>query len=211
MDVTRFQQYYDRVVKQATERGDSPFHRSITDKIVKEVVLPLNLPFDSLIYDIGCNLGYFVDEMQRAGYTNIHGLATTTGMVAGSHARGHECQTLDFLSFDCTDSTVDFIFSRHTLTQSPFPFFTLLEYNRALKPGGKMYVDVPSPNSIQKHEFDLCQYSILGDAMWQALFLRAGFDILHTAPLTVGLTNAKTGERYDETYLTYLLEKRWKS
>jgi len=35
------------------------------------------------------------------------------------------------------DESVDFIFLRHALEHSPYPIFSLMEYNRVLKQGGK--------------------------------------------------------------------------
>jgi hypothetical protein len=51
-----------------------------------------------------------------------------------------------------------------------------MEYNRVLKQGGKMYIEVPAPNCERQHEFNLNHYSILGEAQLLALFMRTGFD-----------------------------------
>jgi SAM-dependent methyltransferase len=69
------------------------------------------------------------------------------------------------------------IFLRHALEHSPYPIFSLMEYNRVLKQYGKIYIEVPQPNCDRKHEENLNHYSILGEAQLAALVLRTGFNI----------------------------------
>ena len=73
--------------------------------------------------------------------------------------------------------SVDFIFLRHTLEHSPYPIFTLMEYNRVLKQGGKIYIEVPAPDCERRHEYNLNHYSIFGANQLAALLLRAGFNV----------------------------------
>ena len=75
------------------------------------------------------------------------------------------------------DESVDFIFLRHALEHSPYPIFSLMEYNRILKQHGKIYIEVPAPNCVRKHEFNLNHYSIFGEQQLAALLNRTGFDI----------------------------------
>jgi hypothetical protein len=52
-----------------------------------------------------------------------------------------------------------------------------MEYNRVLKQGGKLYLEVPAPDCDRKHEFNLNHYSILGANQLGALLQRTGFAI----------------------------------
>ena len=52
-----------------------------------------------------------------------------------------------------------------------------MEYNRILKQGSKIYIEVPAPDSDRKHEFNLNHYSILGANQLAALLQRTGFNI----------------------------------
>jgi hypothetical protein len=52
-----------------------------------------------------------------------------------------------------------------------------MEYNRVLKQGSKIYIEVPAPDCERKHEFNLNHYSILGHNQLAALLIRCGFDI----------------------------------
>lgn len=69
----------------------------------------------------------------------------------------------------------DGVWARHVLEHSVFPLFTLSEIYGILKPGGKLYVEVPSPNTFARHEENDNHYSVMGRRMWEDLFRKAGF------------------------------------
>jgi hypothetical protein len=52
-----------------------------------------------------------------------------------------------------------------------------MEYNRILKQGSKIYIEVPAPDSDRKHEYNLNHYSIFGANQLAALLQRTGFNI----------------------------------
>ena len=96
-------------------------------------------------------------------------------------SKGHTIKEYD-LSFlpqkdGYYDESVDFVFLRHALEHSPYPIFSLMEYNRILKQGAKMYIEVPAPDCERKHEWNLNHYSILGEQQLAALLDRTGFKI----------------------------------
>lgn len=163
------------------DEGDSQFHKELTKQVVSTYVDPMNLPKDAHILDLGCGPGYFLDEMKERGYTNTFGVTLSPGDIALCEGKGHTIKKYD-LSFlpqkdGYFDESVDFIFLRHALEHSPYPIFSLMEYNRVLKQGSKMYIEVPAPDCDRKHEFNLNHYSILGANQLAALLQRTGFDI----------------------------------
>ena len=163
------------------DEGDSKFHKDLTAQVVKTYIDPLELPKDAHILDLGCGPGYFLDEMKEREYTNIHGVTLSPGDVAICEGKGHAIKKYD-LSFlpqkdGYYDESVDFIFLRHALEHSPYPIFSLMEYNRVLKQGAKIYIEVPAPDCDRKHEFNLNHYSILGHNQLAALLIRCGFEI----------------------------------
>ena len=96
-------------------------------------------------------------------------------------SKGHKIAKYD-LSFipqkdGYFDESVDFIFIRHALEHSPYPIFSLMEYNRLLKQSAKIYIEVPAPDCDRQHEYNLNHYSILGQNQLAALITRCGFDI----------------------------------
>ena len=163
------------------DEGDSQFHSKLTSEVVTTYIDPLNIPKDALILDMGCGPGYFLDEMKKREYTNTYGITLSPGDIKICTDKGHTIKKYD-LTFlpqkdGYYDESVDFIFCRHALEHSPYPIFTLMEYNRVLKQGSKMYIEVPAPNCERKHEFNLNHYSILGETQLLALLHRTGFKV----------------------------------
>lgn len=163
------------------DEGDSEFHKQLTAEVVKTYVDPLKLSKDANILDLGCGPGYFLDEMKERGYTNVTGITLSQGDIALCKSKGHDIKQYD-ISFlpqkdGYIDESVDFIFLRHALEHSPYPIFTLMEYNRVLKQGSKLYVEVPAPDCERQHEYNLNHYSILGSNQLIALLQRTGFDV----------------------------------
>jgi 2-polyprenyl-3-methyl-5-hydroxy-6-metoxy-1,4-benzoquinol methylase len=169
--------YYDHVLSTVYAEGDSPYHKAITNDIIDRVILPMEVPKDAYILDLGCGVGYFMDRMKEEGYTNITGLTLSVEDIDQCSKKGHRVIRADMNFLSDKDESVDMLFCRHSLEHSPFPFFTLLEYNRVLKPGGKLYIEVPQPNCEKAHEDNRNHYSIMGQTMWLSLLQRSGFDV----------------------------------
>jgi len=181
-DSVKLKFYYEWLVNcHVYDEGDSQYHKQLTGQVVTSYIDPLNLPKDAHILDLGCGPGYFLDEMQTRGYTNVTGVTLSPGDIKLCEDKGHRIKKYD-LSFlpqkdGYHDESVDFIFLRHALEHSPFPIFSLVEYNRVLKQGSKIYIEVPAPDCDRKHEWNLNHYSILGANQLIALLQRTGFTI----------------------------------
>lgn len=163
------------------DEGDSQMHQSLTTQVTKKYFDPLELPKDATILDLGCGPGYFLDEIKSRGYTNYVGVTLSPGDIKLCEEKGHKIAKYD-LSFipqkdGYYDESVDFIFLRHALEHSPYPIFSLMEYNRLLKQGRKIYIEVPAPDCERKHEFNLNHYSIFGHTQLAALLQRCGFNV----------------------------------
>jgi SAM-dependent methyltransferase len=163
------------------DEGDSQMHKLLTEETVKKYIDPLNIPKNAKILDLGCGPGYFLDEMKARGYTDLVGVTLSSNDIKICEDKGFTIQKYD-ISFlpqkeGYYDESVDFIFLRHSLEHSPYPIFSLMEYNRVLKQGSKIYIEVPAPDCERKHEFNLNHYSILGENQLAALITRTGFDI----------------------------------
>jgi SAM-dependent methyltransferase len=163
------------------DEGDSPMHEHMTKEVVKTYIDPLDIPKNAKILDLGCGPGYFLDEMKSRGYTDLTGVTLSPGDVDICEKKGHTIKKYDltFLPHDkgYHDESTDFIFLRHALEHSPYPIFSLMEYNRILKQGGKLYIEVPAPDCDRRHEWNLNHYSILGQNQLAALITRCGFNI----------------------------------
>ena len=163
------------------DEGDSQMHKGLTEEVTRQYIDPLNLPKNSKILDLGCGPGYFLDEMKTRGYTDVTGVTLSPGDIKICEEKGHTIKKYD-LSFipqseGYYDESVDMIFLRHALEHSPYPIFSLMEYNRILKQFGKIYIEVPQPGCERMHETNLNHYSILGKEQLAALIVRTGFNI----------------------------------
>jgi SAM-dependent methyltransferase len=197
------------------DEGESGFHKQITTQVVKEYIDPLNLPKDAVVLDLGCGPGYFLDEMKERGYTNLTGITLSPEDIKLCESKGHKIKPYD-LSFlpqsdGYYDESIDLIFLRHALEHSPYPIFSLMEYNRVLKQGGKIYIEVPAPDCDRKHEFNLNHYSIFGHNQLAALIQRTGFGIDvfkdFSFNLTVGQDEEGKPVEAKETYYTIVATK----
>jgi SAM-dependent methyltransferase len=197
------------------DEGESELHKKITGEVLTTYVEPLKLKKDSRILDIGCGYGYFLDEMKSKGYTNLVGITLSETNAKMARERGHAIKEYDptFIpqSDGFIDESVDFIFLRHTLHHSPYPIFSLVEYNRLLKQGGQIYIEVPSPDCDRKHEFNTSIYSILGKTQLAALLMRTGFKIesFNEIEFTLTSKNEKDEEKDDiEKYYCIVATKQ---
>ena len=183
------------------EEGDSELHKGLTETVVKQYIDPLEIPKDAKILDLGCGPGYFLDEMKSRGYTDLTGVTLSPGDIKICEDKGHTIKKYDLTfipqSEGYYDESVDFIFLRHALEHSPYPIFSLMEYNRILKQFGKIYIEVPQPDCDRKHEENLNHYSILGQNQLAALIVRTGFNIdrFENFEFDLEVTNAEFPEK----------------
>ena len=114
---------------------------------------------------------------------------------------------MSFLQFN--NNVFDALWARHTLEYSPYPYLTLLEFNRVLRAKGMIYLEMPQPDSLCNLENRPNHYSVLGDKMWKALFTRSGFQIIYSATLRhmVQEQHLDGGAPFPETNLVYILQK----
>jgi SAM-dependent methyltransferase len=92
--------------------------------------------------------------------------------------KGYKVYEMDQSFLDFPEEEFDFIWCRHCLEHSIFPYFTLSEFHRVLKRRGYLYVEVPAPNTSCYHERNQNHYSVLEKSMWKELIKRAGFTVL---------------------------------
>lgn len=216
-DSVKLKFYYEYLVSQHIyDEGDSNFHKELTTQVVSTYVDPLNLAKDAKIVDLGCGPGYFLDEMKSRGYSNVTGITLSSGDIKICEDKGHTIKLYD-LSFlpqkdGYTDESVDFIFLRHALEHSPFPILSLIEYNRVLKQGSQIYIEVPAPNCDRKHEWNLNHYSILGEQQLSALLDRTGFDvnIFNSLEFDLGIPDQNSNEirKVKERFFCILATKK---
>lgn len=203
--------YYDHVLSTVYAEGDSPFHDQITKDVVTRFIDPEEVNKDAKILDVGCGPGYFLDCMKERGYTNTLGITLSKEDIETCSKKGHKVSYSDMNFLSDKDESVDMIFSRHSLEHSPFPYITLLEYNRVLKSMGLLYIEVPSPECDIRHEENRNHYSIMGRDMWLQLLFRTGFDTKwydYEFPVRFTDERADQGEKMERYYIFVCRRRR---
>ncbi|MDB5448722.1 MAG: Methyltransferase type 11 [Phenylobacterium sp.] len=151
------------------------------------------------VLDVGCGQGVALELFRDAG---LDPLGVTLGPDAEvCRQKGLKVREMDFAFLEFPDESFDLVWCRHALEHSVFPFFTLAELYRVLKPGGVLYLEVPAPDTTCRHQTNPNHYSVLGKSMWIELIRRVGFP--ETRTLDLGF---QTGMGPD-TYWAFLQQK----
>ncbi|MFH1350104.1 MAG: class I SAM-dependent methyltransferase [Pseudomonadota bacterium] len=175
--IDRFERFVEKIKGDVYPEPPSELHLTITHNMFDYFNRKYPLPPGSKILDIGCGQGVALKLFTKNGYTPV-GITLSQDDLTVCRQDGHEVYEMDqsFLGF--ADQEFDFIWCRHCLEHSAFPFFTLSEMFRVLGPRGYLYVEVPAPDTSCRHQTNKNHYSVLGKSMWIELMKRAGFMIL---------------------------------
>lgn len=186
-------------------RGDiypeppSTVHTGISRQMFAELTKHHPQPPGAKVLDVGCGQGVALEIFRDAG---LDPLGITLGPdVEVCRGKGLNVREMDFAFLDFPDAAFDLVWCRHALEHSVFPFFTLSELHRVLKPGGVLYLEVPAPDTACGHQTNPNHYSVLGKSMWLELIRRVGFPGARTMDL-----DFRTGAGPD-TYWAFILQK----
>lgn len=198
--------YYNHVLSETYSEPHSTYHQQITHDVIERFIRPLQLNMDARILDLGSGRAYFLDRMRALGYTDVTGITLSVEDYNHGVTLGHRMRHADMNFLQDTDESQDLLFSRHSIEHSPFPYISLLEYNRVLKPRGWLYIETPRPDSERPHENNRNHYSILGRTQWLALLTRTGFDVTwHEYDFPIVFDD---GRQYKESYYVFLCQRR---
>ena len=207
-DPAKLKLYYDWCLNTMRDEGESVELEQITSMVIDNFIKPLKLKKTAKILDIGSGVGYFLDQMRGLGYKNLTGVSWTDGDVKALKDKKHKVIVGDINFIKDDDDKYDFIYCRHVLEHSPFPMIALIEYNRLLKKGGQLYVEMPAPMNARMYENWDNHYSIVNDVMLQSLVQRAGFDIEWYRNAQIPITHNETGKTTQDTYNCILAKKK---
>tara|TARA_B100001057_G_scaffold134467_1_gene133930 strand:+ start:559 stop:1281 length:723 start_codon:yes stop_codon:yes gene_type:complete len=201
--------FLDKVSTEVYSEPDTAMHMGMIDKIVPDLDKnQLGDNKDQAILDVGCGQGYAMEKFKEAGFTNFQGITMSDEDVKATQDKGFKCEKMDqsFMTFE--DESFDFLFVRHCLEHSPFPYLTLGEFHRVLKTGGKAYIEMPAPDNHRPLEYIANHYSIMGAKQWAALMLRYKFQIQVATDFSIELFDNKTpDQKFMEKNLVFVIKK----
>ena len=165
----------------------SELHGHITRQMFDRLIQAHPFPAGAKVLDVGCGQGVALEVFKAAG---LDPLGITLGPdVEVCRSRGFAVEAMDLSFLDFDEGRFDLVWCRHALEHSVFPFFTLAEMHRVLKPGGVLYVEVPAPDTACGHQTNPNHYSVLGKAMWLSLFERFRFQVNRRCRIQTGIAD----------------------
>ncbi len=205
LNAIKFQTYYEQVVSDHYNEGPSMVRQHLAEYGWKSYFKDIKLKKADKIVDIGTGTGYFIDILVKNKFKKIYGITYSEKEFEDNKDKPGVtmwCQDMSDLPFE--DREIRFVRASDVLQCSVMPYITLLEFNRVLKKGGQLFLEVPLPEQPLKHEFIRNRYSVLGQPQLEALILRAGFDIDWVKITTVPVKNNETNEELKDQNLTIL-------
>jgi len=181
--IKRLEIFIEKIQGQAYPETPSALHSQITQQMLERCLSKITLSNESRILDVGCGQGPALDLFKAKGYKAV-GITINDDDVRACVAKGHEVYKMDQSFLNFPQESFDFVWARHCIEHSIFPFFTLSEFYYVLRQGAYLYLEVPAPNTSCHHETNLNHYSVLTDSMWASLIERGGFELVERVKLS---------------------------
>jgi len=188
--LARLVSFINKIEGETYPEAPMPQHTIITAQVLECILTQFGVKLEARILDIGCGQGPALDFLRDRGYLTAIGLTLNDEDVRICREKGHDVRKMDQSFLDFPDGYFDFVWARHVIEHSIFPYFTLTEFTRVLAPGGTLYLEVPAPETTCHHETNPNHYSVFGHGSWTALIERCGLTIRHegryTFPIPMG-------------------------
>lgn len=175
--IRRLTDFIAQIEHETYPEAPSELHSTITENVLHHFFSKYQLPAQAIVLDVGCGQGVAMEMFLQRGFKPI-GITLNGEDVAACNRKGLEVYHMDQSFLDFPDDSIDFIWNRHCIEHSIFPYFTLYEMKRVLKPGGMMYIEVPAADTCAEHQTNPNHYSVMGKSMWHELIKRTGFELL---------------------------------
>ena len=205
-ELQSFQDFLELVRGHVYSEPLTDLHIAVMDQIIPKVHGEHRIQGPML--DIGCGDGYAMDKLRSLGVEDIIGITLSSDDAEAARARGFDVTEQDMSFTGFGDGSFKWLWVRHALEHSPFPLLTLLEFHRLLEPGGKAYIEMPSPKCTRLLESYDNHYSIMGPRQWTCLMKRAGFKLLDQGEVKFDITSKEDPDfAGTEVYEWYVLIK----
>jgi SAM-dependent methyltransferase len=191
--VERLERFLGKIADETYPEPPSPLHSDLTKQMLGRLVEKNSLARGAKVLDVGCGQGVALEQFAARGCDAV-GITLNRVDVEECQRKGFRVLEMDQSFLDFPDGEFDLVWCRHCLEHSIFPYFTLTELARVLRPGGWLYIEVPAPDTACRHQSNRNHYSVLGKSMWADLITRSGFRIAEV--LDIGFTVAAGPDTY---------------
>ncbi len=174
--VGKLERFLERVKGETYPENPSELHTEITRRMMEHLWSVCPISAGAKVLDVGCGQGLALERFKERGM-EATGITINHVDLGACQAKGYRVLEMDQSFLDFPDGQFDLIWCRHCLEHSIFPYFTLSEFWRVLKPGGWLYVEVPGAETAVGHHTNKNHYSVLGKGMWTELIGRSGFEV----------------------------------
>jgi len=169
--------FISRLYKDVYTEAPSFSHTNITDGVIDGLFEKKLIKPGIRVLDAGCGMGPALEKFRSLGI-EAEGITMSQDETEYLSERKFLVHRMDFSFPKFEPHSFDFVWARHILEHSPFPYFTLNQFNLILKNESLLYIEVPQANSPFKHESNYNHYSVLGREMLESLIERSGFEII---------------------------------
>ena len=173
--LARLVSFVNKIEGETYPEAPSFIHSEITGKVLDTLLPQYLIDHGARILDIGCGQGPALNIFRDKGYRSVVGITLNDEDVRICRENGHDVRKMDQSFLEFPDDSFDFVWARHVIEHSVFPYFTLTEFVRVLASGGMLYLEVPAPETSCHHETNPNHYSVLGRGAWISLLNRCGF------------------------------------
>jgi 2-polyprenyl-3-methyl-5-hydroxy-6-metoxy-1,4-benzoquinol methylase len=122
MNFEKFQRYEQQALSTVYSEVPGGFHDQIIPEFAQRFLPTFDLPSNACIIDIGCGAGLFAQAAHKLGYSDVTGVTLSPDDVAACESAGLKIKHADMSDLPWADGSVDFIWCRHALEHSPYPF-----------------------------------------------------------------------------------------
>lgn len=142
-----------------------------------------SLPHGKRVLDVGCGLRPYEDFFSHTSYI---------GIDVESSGRANSGKRVDYffdgINIPLTSNSFDAVICTEVLEHAINPDALLIEINRVLKPGGKLFLTVPFMWGLHELPYDFRRYTSVGI---QSIIEKSNFRVLNFSKLTTGVSAIK--------------------
>lgn len=182
--ISRLVSFIDKIESETYPEAPYIIHTEITSHVLNVLISQFGIDPDARILDIGCGQGPALEVFRDKGFLSTIGITLNDEDVRICNQKGFDARKMDQSFLEFQDRSFDFVWARHVIEHSIFPYFTLMEFARVLTHDGTLYLEVPAPETCCHHENNKNHYSVLGHSAWVSLLGRCGFSIRHEGRYT---------------------------